>query len=326
MFLKTAKGLPYTNATFKVPAESPGIEPISFDIAMKRGVFVRGRVADKVTGRPIRGYAYYYAVADNPNISAYAGFSKQYAAVDEEGRYEVVALPGRGSIAVRDDMARYRPASGDNAIVAEVVVDPKAESMTLDLQADPGKSVAIQVVGPDGAPIVDTKVKGLHELFQSRTIPEPSSRFEVNGLDPSRPRRVVVMHEARELIGTTLLKGDQTGPVTIKLEPWGSVAGRIVDDEGRPRKAMFIGSPDGSLNKHPETHDIVPWSDWNQGIRVGDDGRFQIKGLVPGLKYSATARAGFEASGDLFVDLTVASGEAKDLGDLKVSLPKKTQE
>lgn len=89
---------------------------------------------------------------------------------------------------------------------------------------------------------------------------------------------------------------------------------------------MFIGSPDGSLNKHPETHDIVPWSDWNQGIRVGDDGRFQIKGLVPGLKYSATARAGFEASGDLFVDLTVASGEAKDLGDLKVSLPKKTQE
>ncbi len=213
-----------------------------------------------------------------------------------------------------------------NAIVAEVVVDPKAESMTLDLQADPGKSVAIEVVGPDGAPIGDTKVKGLHELFQSSPIPQPSSRFEVHALDPSRPRRVVVMHEGRKLIGTALLKGDQTGPVTIKLEPWGSVAGRIVDDEGRPRKAMFIGSPDGSENKHPETHDILPGSDWNQGVRVGDDGRFLIEGLVPGLKYSATARAGFEASGDLFVDVTVASGEAKDLGDLKVQPPKKTEE
>ncbi len=75
LFIKTAKGLPYTNATLKVPAESPGLEPITFDIAMKRGVFVRGRVVDKVTGRPIRGYANYYAFADNPNVSDYAGFS-----------------------------------------------------------------------------------------------------------------------------------------------------------------------------------------------------------------------------------------------------------
>ena len=80
------------------------------------------------------------------------------------------------------------------------------------------------------------------------------------------------------------------------------MAGRIVDDEGRPRKAMFIGSPNGSDNTHPETHDILPGSDWNQGIRVGDDGRFLVEGLVPGLKYSATSRTGFEAFGDLFAD------------------------
>jgi hypothetical protein len=89
---------------------------------------------------------------------------------------------------------------------------------------------------------------------------------------------------------------------------------------------MFIGSPGGSENKHPETHDIVPGSDWNQGVRVDDDGRFFVEGLVPGLKYSATARAGFVAPGDLFVDVTVTSGEAKDLGDLKVQPPKKTEE
>ena len=69
---------------------------------------------------------------------------------------------------------------------------------------------------------------------------------------------------------------------------------------------MFIGSPDGSTNKHPETHDIVPGSDWNEGVRVGDDGRFLVERLVPGLKYSATARSGFEAFGELFIDVTVA--------------------
>ncbi len=115
LFIKTAKGLPYTNTTRKVPAQSPGLEPITFDTAMKRGVFVRGKAIDKVTGRPIRGTVNYYAFADNPHVREYAGFSEShdpYAPIDEHGRYEVVALPGRGIIAVRDEMDQYRPASG----------------------------------------------------------------------------------------------------------------------------------------------------------------------------------------------------------------------
>jgi RNA polymerase sigma factor (sigma-70 family) len=347
LLIKTVKGLPYTNTSLRVPAESPGTEPVIFDIALKRGVVVRGKVTDKVTGRPIRGSASYYAFNDNPNVREYPGFSDgnvQYADVDDAGRYEIVALPGRGLIAVRDELRRYRPTTGyediagydaehkvfrtvpwylpaDQFIVAEVVADRKAESILLDLQADPGKSVAIEVVGPDGAPIGGIKVKGLHELSQSEPLPQPSSRFEVYALDASRPRRVVVVQEGRKLIGTALLKGDEAGPVRIQLQPWGSVAGRIVDDESRPRKAMSIGSPDRSGNKHPETHDILPGSDRNPGVRVGDDSRFLVEGLVPGLKYRATARTGFEAVGDLFVDVTVAVGEAKDLGDLKVHPP-----
>jgi RNA polymerase sigma factor (sigma-70 family) len=353
LFIKTPKGLPYTNATLKVSAESPGIEPITFDISLQRGVFVRGRVIDKVTGRPIKGYANYYTFRDNPNIRQFVGFSASYvqlAYFDDQGRFEIVGLLGRGMIAVRPESDRYRPASGyekiagydpkgqafdtfphdlhasGHAIVAEVVIDPKAESVWLELEADPGRSVPIEVIGTDGEPIGDTKVKGLAELFQSGPVPQLSSSFEVSALDPSRPRRVIVMHERRKLIGTALLKGHKAGPVTIKLEPWGSVAGRIVDDEGRPRKGVFIGSPGGSTNDHPETHDIVPRSDWNQGVRVGDDGRFSIEGLVPGLKYSANARSGLDAFGDLFVDVTVAAGEAKDLGDLKIQPPKKTEE
>jgi RNA polymerase sigma factor (sigma-70 family) len=353
LFITTAKGLPYTNATLKIPANSPGIEPIAFDVAMKRGVFVRGKVVDKATGRPIKGYANYYAFSDNPSVGEYAGFPLSYpqqATFDDEGRYEVVALPGRGMIGVREESDRYRPASGyekiagynaqsghfqtapqtffpsSQTIVAEVVVDPKAESVTLDLQADPGKSVQIEVVGPDGSALGDTKVKGLAETFQSNLVPQPSSSFEVYALDGSKPRRVIVMYEGRKLIGTALLKGDEAGPVTIKLQPWGSVAGRIVDDQGQPRKGMFIGSPTGSQNLHPETHDILPGSDWNQGVRVADNGRFLIEGLAPGLKYSANSRGGFEAYGDLFVDVTVAPGEAKDLGDLKVQPPKKREE
>ena len=102
-------------------------------------------------------------------------------------------------------------------IIAEVNLDPKAEPKTLELQADPGKSVTVEVVGPDGQPLGGTKVKGMSELFQSSPSPPGSTSFEVHALDPAKPRRVVVTHEGRKLIGSALLKGDEAGPVTIKL-------------------------------------------------------------------------------------------------------------
>ncbi len=130
---------------------------------------------------------------------------------------------------------------------------------------------------------------------------------------------MTVTHEGRKLIGSVLLRGDEVGPVSIKLQPWGSISGRIVDDEGRPRKSVFIGNPRGSKVDNPETDDILPGADWNNGIRVDADGRFTIEGLVPGLKYDANTRASaLEFFGDLFKDVTVAPGEAKDLGDRKV--------
>ena len=86
-----------------------------------------------------------------------------------------------------------------------------------------------------------------------------------------------------------------------------------------PRKSMFISSPSGSLNVHPKYPRIFPCADWNEGVRVGDDGRFLVEGLVPGLKYSATARTGFQPFGELFMDVMVGSGEAKNLGDFKRS-------
>ena len=314
LFIKPGKGLPYLITTMKAPADSPALEPVAFDFRLKRGIFVRGKVTDKVTGRPVAGYANYYPFADNPHLRDYAGLSpshEQIAYFDPEGRYELVALPGRGLIAVRDEESRYLPATGyegikgydpqaqafrttryvparSHAVIAEVDLAPEAGDAIRDLQADPGRSVAVEVVGPDGQPVGGTKVKGMTEMFATSPYPQESARFEIHALDAKRPRRVVVAHEGRKLIGSVLLKGDEAGPIVIKLQPWGTVTGRIVDDEGRPRKAMFLGSPNGSENQHPETDDILPGSDWNSGIRAGDDGRFLVEGLVPG---SATARS-----------------------------------
>ena len=76
--------------------------------------------------------------------------------------------------------------------------------------------------------------KGVGDLFQSTIYPQESPTFEVHALDPSKPRRVTVTHEARKLAGSTLVKGGEAGPITLKLRPWGTIFGRVVDDEGQP--------------------------------------------------------------------------------------------
>ena len=79
LFLEPGNGLPYTQATFRVPAESPALEPVDFDITMKRGILVRGRVTDKATGRPVSGYVRSYAFADNPHIEEFPGYREGVA-------------------------------------------------------------------------------------------------------------------------------------------------------------------------------------------------------------------------------------------------------
>jgi RNA polymerase sigma factor (sigma-70 family) len=350
VFIEPGKGQPYTKATFRAAGDTPAFDPLKFDVALKRGVLVRGKVTDKATGRPISGYVDAYAFQDNTHVDEFPGFRVSLPAYSPitDGRYEVVALPGRGLICARSgEMERYRGYVGAEAIkgydsrsmtlptrpficsaanyhvVAEINPDPKAETMTLDLRVDPGRTIAVNPVDPEGRPVAGTKAAGVSDLFSSTEYSQPTARIEIRGLDPSRPRRVIVAHAERKLIGSVYLKGDETGPLTIRLQPYGTVTGRVVDEDGRPRGGLGIISAGGSFPGRPAEQGILPGGNVGPGIRIGHDGRFRIEGLVPGLKYGAGATDGFRYGGELFRDVTVASGEVKDLGDLKLIPPRR---
>jgi len=349
LFVEPGGGRPYLNATFRVAADTPAFDPVTYDFALKRGIVLRGKVTDKATGRPISGFVNVYTFEDNPHNDEFPGYRSSYPphVLVQNGRYEVVALPGRGVIGFRCRQDGYRehyrgrvgaeaikgydpgakvfrtePTNcevGTYHVVAELNLDSGSATATLDIQVDPGRTLVVNPVDPEGRPVAGTMAAGVDDLFPWSEHSQPSAKVEVHGLDPGQRRRVTITHAGRKLIGSIYLKGDETGPLTLRLQPYGTLTGRIIDDNGQPSGGLRLFNTEGVWPPRPAEQGILPAGD-NDGIHTGPDGRFRVEGLVPGLRYGGSAA---EGRGEVFRDVTVASGEVKDLGDLKPTLPKR---
>jgi hypothetical protein len=93
------------------------------------------------------------------------------------------------------------------------------------------------------------------------------------------------------------------------------VAGRVVDEQGRPRTDVEIFSTT-RLMPDPERGDL------ENKPTVDAHGRFRIEGLVPGIKYDAWGRSPGKADGPILKDVQVGGGEVKDLGDIALPTAK----
>ena len=98
---------------------------------------------------------------------------------------------------------------------------------------------------------------------------------------------MTITHAGRKLIGSVYLKGDEAGPLTLRLQPWGTITGRIVDEDGQPRGGSGSQHLAASFRSGPPTRASCRAATVGAGIQTGRDGRFRVEGLVPGLKYGA---------------------------------------
>jgi hypothetical protein len=352
LFTESPAGQPYVNGGFAFPAGEAKPGPFTFDIALKRGVLVRARLTDKATGKPLTGYVEYFAFNDNPYLDAFPNFRSdsqitRIYITSSDGRFTIPALPGHGLIAARGPEFEgylhgvgaeaikgfdpqlggfktrpYYCSSTDKHVLAEINPAPRMKEIALELQADPGRTVKGTIVGPDDQLFHSGVDIHTLDVFQG---PQQSSRdnptFEVRGL-PSGPYRLDFLHHGRKLAGSLHLTGKETGDLRVKLEPWGTVTGRVVDAEGQPRGDVTIQGvlttqpdPDRGFLKDPSTSD--------RKTTVDAKGRFRIGGLVPGVKYDAQGGSPNWIDGFLFKEVTVGPGEVKDLGDLKLPRTKK---
>ena len=332
-------GLPYPTAEFEVPdAPAPG----HLDLKLRRGVIVRGRLTEKGTGRPVPGASVAtYAFADDPGLADYPGYAKgacPLAWTDAQGRFAVVALPGRGLLAAHLPAESHLAAPGVAAIpgynarmnlfstvpstcyvwahhaIAEIRPGPGVEAIDRDLEVDPGRTLALDVLDPEGRPLAGSVAFNLNPTGWNRPTSEPSARFEVAGLDPAHPRIVSLTHDGRKLAGWAWLRGDEPGPFAIRLRPWGAATGRGVDADGQPLSgAVLVRSlPDEAGRASGRVYTRL-----NRWITLGPDGRFRVDGLMPGQSCRLNIAKDYRLFAQAPEDFEVAPGQVEDLGDLR---------
>jgi RNA polymerase sigma factor (sigma-70 family) len=192
--------------------------------------------------------------------------------------------------------------SGDlpiNKYHALALINPpeEAQSRMLDLPLQTAQTLQGTVPGPDGQPLSGVEVIGLTALRDSELLEGAS--FTVTGLNPQGSRELFFQHRGKKLGKVVTVLGNAAQPVTVKLQPCGTVKGRLVDERGNPVSSVRVCL----------SEDASPGYAMAQTNNLG---RFQME-LFPGQKYSWGFPYGLQTHLDI---VQVESSRSKDLGEL----------
>ncbi len=234
---------------------------------------------------------------------------------------------GKGIGGTGDGESLTFPLSGSHTY-QYINVPAGTESFPVELELTRGETRKGRLIGPTGKPLVGVRTYGQTSRWGNvQTLGDGS--FEVFGLERDHPRLVLFAHKGLQLVGSVAIKGDDINnevPLVVHMERAGSVKGRLVDEDGQP----LAGAKLGALTYDSDGTNLPPgpdalWPD-NEIFTADADGRFQVDGLKKDAKTtirvtSAGTRPNVRLRADeVLKNLTVAPGEVRDLGDVKVTV------
>jgi hypothetical protein len=322
--------LPYVSIHKEVP-DGPGLDPVTVDLELPKGVWIEGKITDKVTGKPLRASLEYFSLYPNPNLKDYPGFDGTYlfdrvgAAVKEDGSYRIAGLPGPGLIAVypprghylrapyRDDeygttkrsmsTSPYHISFTENyAALARVEPAKGSEVVKRDVTLDPGWTFTGTVVGPDGQPLAGAWGFGVYREREK----EKAAEFTVPTFNPQRPHEMLFQHLEKGLVGVAQPPKENGGSITVRMGPGAAATGRLVDKDGKPRAGVELDvrfRPKEDSFSHP----YPP-----ERIQTDREGRFRLEALLPGYQFRLS-----DEKGELSFSAP-RSGQTKELGDVQL--------
>ncbi len=177
---------PYFRTELDVPKRE-GLGAVTSDAALKRAIMVRGRIADAVTGRPVRGMVIYRPFLSNELAGRYPHFGNEMLdryPTRDDGAYQLPALPGRGLVAfIASQADRYPEADGIDSIakglqkdggglkvaggsdlemataLREINPPPEATEAACDIELRPLDVARIELFDPDVRPLAGVVTK-----------------------------------------------------------------------------------------------------------------------------------------------------------------------
>ena len=218
---------------------------------------------------------------------------------DGDSRGSLIPAVGETSAGGGLLMAAY------NALVL-LEPDAKEETLVKNVTLEPARKLTGRVVGPDGRPLTGVAVSGLAPLGLGVSQVEilKGAEFTVRGFNPKAPRQLVFSHKAKSLgFYVKDLSDEKPGPLTIKLQPCGSISGRLLNKDGLPLAGSRIWVDGGGVRRISAVVQVVA---------TDKKGRFRAEGLVPGREYRLIT-VGAQSP----VIVLVEPGKDKDLGDVK---------
>jgi RNA polymerase sigma factor (sigma-70 family) len=298
----------YVSISIKVDAAG-GEDAAEQSILLPRGTPVNGRVVDAETGQGIAAVCVSYEVGGS--TPCHTG-----PQTEGDGAFRILVPEGRWSLVAHGDTPDY-PQTAEQS----VTVQPGKPLEGLTIRMRRGLTVKGRVLDPGGSPVAGAEVQ-MEPADRPGSpvrprVTDAEGTFTWSRLEPDRAYACTVLHRPMGLGARVVMQpsgAPRTAALAICLQPLGAVAGRVVDDDGRPLADAVL---------HVRTYlsipkrDTQPIQDQSEELATDAQGRFRAEGLLPAaddccaLEVSAEGCAGLVSA-----PFNVPAGQTRTLPDL----------
>lgn len=329
---------PFPGGYFEVSAYAPVGEPylavrkiakwpdkserLKLDVALPRGVLVRGKLTEEKTGAAISGATVQYSSqSKNPHAKDEFITGWANAAVSRpDGSFEIAVPPGKGYLLVMGPagdfihqetsfgaLDRGKPGGSRLSPDATIPLDLPEGAQTHDVQATlrRGVTVAGQLLGPDGQAVDKAQMICLIQLprfdFEWRFPRElVGGRFELRGCDPAAAYQVMFLDTEHEWGATAMISGAAGEKAVVKLQSCGTATARFVNRQGKPLvkhrvdpELVLTPGPyhisnvgkDGALEGRYDSYANIDRPHYWVSVETDEQGRATLPDLIPGATF-----------------------------------------
>jgi hypothetical protein len=178
--------------------------------------------------------------------------------------------------------------SADPRFKLEITGKPGDTVRELNFRLERGKTITLTVLDPEGMPVAGAEVdrRGLlrnllrQDIISGQT--EIAGHCELTGVYLQNGATIDVIHPSRPLGARVVIRSDELDAaraarrIEVRLEPTGSITGRVLDEMGKPLVEPAV-----------QLHTVARYPDRSvvTGAEVRGDGSFTFDRLLAGVSY-----------------------------------------